>query len=159
MASSFLRMDVNSSQEVPIPAKMLCIKMGTGRSLAHYRRWLQIPKLHSAKPAEAGLAGPVKYKSMLLTLCSKTALRTLLYSKEDSSLFPFAELGKFLKRLGQESQTTELLEALRDQTSKLPYFLLRPLHVHYKSSVVAHMHPGLLGPFPTQGLQRSASYS
>lgn len=112
-----------------------CMYQGRQRALLTHRR-------RGGKPAEAALAGPVTYKSMLHTLCSVH----LSYSKEDSSLFPFAELGKFLKRLGQESQTTELLKALRDHSlAKLPCCLLRLLPVHYKSRVA-----GLLGPFPTQ---------
>lgn len=120
-----------------------CMYQGRQRALLkHRRRGGRLTRHHNHQAAEAALAGPVTYKSMLHTLCSVH----LSYSKEDSSLFPFAELGKFLKRLGQESQTTELLKALRDHSlAKLPCCLLRLLPVHYKSRVA-----GLLGPFPTQ---------
>lgn len=161
MVSSFLQHGVNSSQGSPIPANMYKSRWAEGfRSLTHYRRWPQITKLHDRQACWGCTGWSSEVRIHVHTLCSKTAPRTLLILQGRLIFVPFEELGKFLKRLGQESQTTELLEALRDhRLLKLPCCLLRPLHAHYKSSVVAHRRPGLLGPFPTQALQRSTSYS
>lgn len=78
MVSSFLQHGVNSSQGLPIPANMYKSRWAEGiRSLTHYRRWPQITKLHNQAPwGCTGWSGEVQIQ--VHTLCSKTALRTLL---------------------------------------------------------------------------------
>lgn len=79
MVSSFLQHGVNSSQGSPIPTNMYKSRWAEGFcSLTHYRRWPQITKLHNlqARWGCTGWSGEVPIH--VHTLCSKTALRTLL---------------------------------------------------------------------------------